>query len=122
MNYRVVLLASSILGAGTFVLTGQQPTPSAAFTSAQAEAGRVAYENTCGKCHTPTLLGRKGDPGETSADQFPFCGLSEVHRASPLGPPSGGPRLHQPLGLENRGTADRAFSGDYSLIPAGGHE
>ena len=34
------------------------------FTSAQAEAGRVAYERTCGQCHTMTLMGRKGDPGE----------------------------------------------------------
>ena len=23
-----------------------------------------AYENTCGNCHTPSLLGRKGEPGE----------------------------------------------------------
>jgi hypothetical protein len=58
------LLATTILGSGLFVLTGQQSSPSGAFTSAQAEAGRVAYENTCGKCHTSTLLGRKGDPKE----------------------------------------------------------
>jgi mono/diheme cytochrome c family protein len=64
VNHKAMLLAASILGSGMFVLTGQQPAPSGVFTSAQAEAGRVAYENTCGKCHTPTLLGRKGDPGE----------------------------------------------------------
>jgi hypothetical protein len=62
------LLAAAVLGSGLFLLTGQQPAPSGAFTSAftqaQAEAGRKSYENTCGKCHTPTLLGRKGDPGE----------------------------------------------------------
>jgi len=46
------------------VLTAQQPTSNGIFTSAQAEAGREAYERTCGKCHTTTLLGRKGDPGE----------------------------------------------------------
>jgi mono/diheme cytochrome c family protein len=34
------------------------------FTAAQAQAGQAAYENTCGQCHTPTLLGRKGEPGE----------------------------------------------------------
>ena len=34
------------------------------FTAAQAEAGRAAYERTCGLCHTPSLMGRKGDPGE----------------------------------------------------------
>ena len=63
MNYKAIPLAG-ILGSGLFVLAGQQPTPSGVFTSAQAEAGRAVYENTCGKCHTNTLLGRKGDPSE----------------------------------------------------------
>ena len=63
MDYKAISLAG-ILGAGLFVLSGQQPTPSGTFTSAQAEAGRAAYERTCGQCHTSTLLGRKGDPGE----------------------------------------------------------
>ena len=63
MNFKVMLLAVAILGSGRLVLTGQpQTTP--VFTSAQAEAGRTAYENTCGKCHTYTLLGRKGEDGE----------------------------------------------------------
>jgi hypothetical protein len=30
------------------------------FTGAQAEAGRAAYENSCGRRHTYTLLGRNG--------------------------------------------------------------
>lgn len=64
MKQKSLFLAGVVLGAGVFVLTGQQPAPSGVFTLAQAEAGRKAYENTCGKCHTPTLLGRKGDPGE----------------------------------------------------------
>jgi hypothetical protein len=63
MNYQAILLVG-ILGAGVFVLTAQQPASSGAFTSAQAEAGRLVYERTCGKCHTNTLMGRKGDPGE----------------------------------------------------------
>lgn len=63
MNYKALPLVG-ILGSGLFILTGQQPTPSGVFTSAQAEAGRRAYENTCGKCHTNTLLGRNGDKGE----------------------------------------------------------
>ena len=63
MNRKVLLIAG-VLGSGLFVLTAQQPASSGVFTSAQAEAGRLAYERTCGKCHTPSLLGRKGDPGE----------------------------------------------------------
>ncbi len=49
---------------GRLVLTGQQKTDPGVFTVTQAEAGRIAYENTCGKCHTYTLLGRKGEEGE----------------------------------------------------------
>jgi hypothetical protein len=63
MKYKATTLVV-VLGSGVLVLTGQQPAPSGVFTSAQAEAGRLAYERTCGKCHTPTLTGRKGDPGE----------------------------------------------------------
>ena len=58
------LLAAAVLVSGLFVVTAQQPAPSGVFTPAQAEAGRKAYENTCFNCHTPTLLGRKGDPVE----------------------------------------------------------
>jgi hypothetical protein len=65
---RKATLVAAVLGSGLFALIAQQPgkqlAPSGVFTSAQAEAGRVAYERTCGKCHTATLLGRKGDPGE----------------------------------------------------------
>jgi len=63
MIYRTLLLVG-ILGSGLFVMTAQQSMSSGVFTSAQAEAGRIAYERTCGQCHTNTLMGRKGDPGE----------------------------------------------------------
>src|SRR3954447_9194123 len=63
VNYKAIALVG-IIGSGLVVLTGQQPTPSGVFTSAQAESGRTAYERTCGKCHTPTLLGREGDKDE----------------------------------------------------------
>ena len=63
MIYRGIALVG-ILGSALLVLTAQQRTSSGIFTSAQADAGRVGYERTCGKCHTSTLMGRKGDPGE----------------------------------------------------------
>jgi hypothetical protein len=34
------------------------------FTSAQARAGKVAYESTCGLCHLSSLRGRTGGPEE----------------------------------------------------------
>ena len=56
------LLAIALLGSG-LPTTGQQPASPAVFTAAQAKAGLTAYENSCGKCHTYTLLGRKGEDG-----------------------------------------------------------
>jgi len=51
----------------------------------------MAYENTCGKCHTPSLMGRKGDPGELPL----VSSLSEFYRnfIGPRGfvPPLAGP-------------------------------
>ena len=64
MNRKAVFLAIALLGSGRFVLTGQQPATPAVFTAAQAEAGRTAYEHSCGQCHTSRLQGRKGEDGE----------------------------------------------------------
>jgi hypothetical protein len=64
VNRKAILLAVAVLGSGRLVLTGQPETAPGVFTSAQADAGHKAYENTCGRCHTYTLLGRKGDSGE----------------------------------------------------------
>src|SRR5580658_7697629 len=64
MKSKAILIAIGILCSGRVVLTGQEPAPPGVFTSAQAEAGRLAYENTCGKCHTYRLLGRNGAEGE----------------------------------------------------------
>ena len=58
MNHRAVVFAIALVGLGSVILAGQQSTTPAVFTAAQAEAGRTAYENSCGKCHTLTLLGR----------------------------------------------------------------
>src|SRR5579862_3621745 len=68
------LLFAAIIGSGLFVLGGQEPAQSSVFTSAQAEAGRKSYENTCGRCHTYSLHGRKGEPGELP----PVSSLSEA--------------------------------------------
>jgi hypothetical protein len=75
LNRKVMMLVVMI-GAGLFTLAGQEPAPSGVFTLAQAEKGRAAYENTCGQCHTPTLLGRKGEPGELP----PLSSLSDSYQ------------------------------------------
>ncbi len=63
MNHKATALAAT-LGSALLIAAGQKPAPSGVFTLAQAGTGRTAYEETCGKCHTPTLMGRKGEPGE----------------------------------------------------------
>jgi cytochrome c len=76
VNLKAILPAIAILSAGRLVLTAQQQTSASVFTAAQAEAGRTAYENTCGKCHTYRLLGRRGDDGELP----PVDSLSAAYR------------------------------------------
>ena len=66
MNYKVLLVAGVVYWAASMV-SGQQPNGDRIFTSAQAEAGHVAYEKTCGRCHTLTLMGRQGKPDERPA-------------------------------------------------------
>jgi hypothetical protein len=64
MNRKAVIAAIALMGPALFPVTGQQTPAPAVFTAAQADAGRAAYENSCGRCHTYTLLGRKGEEGE----------------------------------------------------------
>src|SRR4051812_32645039 len=70
MNCKAILLAAVVV----FVPRAEER--AGVFTAAQAEAGRVAYDRTCGQCHTPSLLGRKGDPGEVPA----IASLSERYQ------------------------------------------
>jgi mono/diheme cytochrome c family protein len=49
------------------ITSGQQSDRVAIFTSVQAVAGRVAYEKSCGRCHTLTLMGRQGKEDELPA-------------------------------------------------------
>ena len=87
MIYRAILLVG-LLGSGILVLAAQQPNTFGAFTPAQAEAGRKAYERTCGKCHTYTLMGRNGGPGELPPmDSLPAsyqAFIGKTNRVPPL--------------------------------------
>lgn len=60
---RTTALLAGILASGPAVLHAEEPT-AGIFTSKQAEAGRADYGRTCERCHTPSLLGRNGDPSE----------------------------------------------------------
>ena len=99
MKQGAVLLSISVLGFALFAQNGQQPAAPGVFTSAQAEAGRAAVENTCGKCHTPSLLGRKGDQGELP----PLPSLSKDYQEF-IGPRGFVPPLAGPIFIERWGS------------------
>jgi hypothetical protein len=60
---KLMLAVVAITSLNLFVLAEEGPQP-AVFTASQAETGRVAAMKTCAQCHTPSLKGRVGDPGE----------------------------------------------------------
>ena len=72
-NRKTLLLAVAVLASGGILLTGQQASEGI-FTAAQAEAGRASYRDTCARCHTYSLRGRKGEEGELP----PVSTLSEA--------------------------------------------
>jgi hypothetical protein len=63
VNYGMLLSIACLCLAVT-VVPGEHSDAGRIFTPAQAMAGRVAYEKSCGRCHTLTLMGRRGDPDE----------------------------------------------------------
>ena len=88
MNTKTILLA--ILCSGFVVLTAQESTPPRVFTAAQAEAGRVAYENACGKCHAYNVLGRaSADEGLPPVDSLPAFYQEFVRKTGHVPPLAG---------------------------------
>ncbi|HYP05692.1 MAG TPA: cytochrome c, partial [Bryobacteraceae bacterium] len=81
----------ALIGSGLFVSSAQQATELRVFTSAQAESGRVTYERTCGRCHTPALSGRTGDKGELpSIDSLPASYQKFIKSSRGVVPPLAG--------------------------------
>src|SRR5215469_15012519 len=62
LRIRITLVA--IVAACGFMVVpqpgGAQQMAIGPFTAAQAQAGRAAYQGTCGACHAPDLSGREG--------------------------------------------------------------
>ena len=89
---RKLLFSAGLIASGLFVLSAQQPAPEPIFTTEQVESGRVLAAQTCSLCHTPSLLGRKGDPGESPALSELSADMQEfVGRANGKVPPLVGP-------------------------------
>jgi hypothetical protein len=91
MTSKSILLG--IMGAGLFLpiaqqlpLAAQQPFSSGVFTGAQAQAGRIAYERTCGQCHTTKLSGRKGTGQQADSEELPPIGSLSASYQKFIGP------------------------------------
>jgi cytochrome c553 len=68
---RLVSAAAPLLLCGCLAFATDE-SASAVFTAAQAEGGRITAINVCGKCHTESLRGRTGGPGEVpTVDSIP---------------------------------------------------
>lgn len=85
---RKLLFSTVLIASGLFVLSAGQPAPKQIFTAEQVETGRALAAQSCSLCHTPSLLGRKGDPGESPAlTELPADMQQFVGRANGKVPP-----------------------------------
>jgi hypothetical protein len=98
---RVVILGLPVIGSWMIAIgapviaadPAQQATamPSRVFTAAQARAGKVAYESSCGLCHRAGLQGRTGAPGELpDVNTLPANMLQTIDQAGGQVPPLAG--------------------------------
>ena len=62
-NVSLLMALTGLVASGVLLTAGQQP-PAGPFTSAQASAGRQAYEANCGACHGNDLAGTPPLAGE----------------------------------------------------------
>ena len=93
-SFMLMALASGM----TLTCGADQPrTPDPApriFTAAQARAGKVAYESSCGLCHQFNMHGRTGAPGELpEVNSLPENMIKTIDQNGDQVPPLVGPRF-----------------------------
>ncbi|HEV2704164.1 MAG TPA: hypothetical protein VGV09_21245 [Steroidobacteraceae bacterium] len=93
-SFMLMVLASGV----TLTCVADQPTPSNAapriFTAAQAGAGKIAYESSCGLCHQFNMRGRTGAPGEQpEVNSLPENMIKTIDQNGDQVPPLVGPRF-----------------------------
>jgi S-disulfanyl-L-cysteine oxidoreductase SoxD len=97
---KLAIIAVAVASCGFFILMAQQSGPTGVFTAAQAAAGRAAYESSCNRCHTDTLIGRDGT-GEIPEIAQPYKGkippLAGANAAFPPFMTKWGPRTTSAL-------------------------
>ncbi len=92
------LILMVVASALTVAWAGQQsgasdPAPRV-FTAQQARAGKIAYQSSCGLCHGPNMLGRRGEPGELpDINSLPENMIKTIDQNGGQVPPLVGPRF-----------------------------
>ena len=72
----------------------QSAAPPRVFTAAQARAGKIAYESSCGLCHQFNMHGRTGAPGELpDVNSLPENMIDTLDQNGEQVPPLVGPRF-----------------------------
>jgi mono/diheme cytochrome c family protein len=87
-----------LVSGGTLAHAADQPRTSdpapRVFTAAQARAGKVAYESSCGLCHQFNMKGRTGAPGEVpDVNSLPENMIKTIDQNGEQVPPLVGPRF-----------------------------
>ena len=81
MKYLSIVSSAMVLAAFGVVSLAQQPSTDGAFTQAQAERGKAAYERNCVECHLATLRGTAHGPALTGVG---FMSVWETRTTSDL--------------------------------------
>jgi hypothetical protein len=94
---RRLMLTVIFCGVSPAWATDQAPNPASAprvFTAAQAQAGKIAYESSCGLCHRMNLQGRTAVPGELpDVNTLPENMIKTIDQSGGQVPPLVGPRF-----------------------------
>jgi len=92
-SFMLIALASGL----TLTYGAEQPKSDPAprvFTDAQARAGKVAYESSCGLCHRFNMQGRTGAPDELpDVNSLPENMIKTIDQNGEQVPPLVGPRF-----------------------------
>jgi mono/diheme cytochrome c family protein len=91
-------MLTMIVSGVTLAWAADQPHGSASaprvFTAAQARAGKIAYESSCGLCHQFNMQGRTGEPGELpDVNSLPENMIKTIDANGEQVPPLVGPRF-----------------------------
>jgi mono/diheme cytochrome c family protein len=93
-GFMLTMIVSGVTLAWAAVPGPQSAGAPRVFTAAQARAGKIAYESSCGLCHQFNMQGRTGAPGELpDVNTLPENMIDTLDQNGEQVPPLVGPRF-----------------------------